>query len=457
MSGEAPPPFSEGQVLEGRYRIESLLGAGGMGVVALAHHLHLDERVALKFILPERIHDQTVIDRFLVEARAAAKLKSEHAVRVFDASKLPDGTPYLVMEYIEGEDLARRLRRGPLEVEEAVTYILQASEALAEAHALGIVHRDLKPANLFLTKRPDGTPSIKVLDFGISKLITETNADALTSSQNVLGSPPYMSPEQLSSSKSVDHRADIWALGVTLFELVTTKRPFNGGTLPEMCVAILTTPPSLARTVRPELPAALDDVLAGCFEKDREHRFASLADLADELLPLAPSAKASVDRIARLAKTSVPTLSPAEEEPLPESTRARRTQSIDASVVDLPKITPPPAPEPPAVSSPPRRGTAVAIGAAVGLFAISVTAYVATRGPAPSGPTGVVAAPPPSVTASAMAIVSSPAPVSSSAEKPPVMVMASAPSPPPAVPAKPRTAPSTRADQKGLAGDNPFK
>lgn len=446
MSEAAPAPFTEGQVLEGRYRIESLLGAGGMGVVALAHHLHLDERVALKFILPERLNDKTVIDRFLVEARAAAKLKSEHAVRVFDAAKLPDGTPYLVMEYIEGEDLNRVLKRGPIEVEEAVTYILQACEALAEAHALGIVHRDLKPANLFLTKRPDGTPTIKVLDFGISKLMTNGPAADLTDSQNVLGSPPYMSPEQLSSSKAIDHRTDIWALGVTLFELVTTKRPFNGGTLPEMCVSILTMPPSLVRTVRTELPAELDDVLAGCFEKDRDHRFASLAELADELLPLAPNAKPSVERIARLIKTGEKTNAPGEvEEPIPESTRARATQTIASEI--LPQITPPPT----TTTEAPRRSTAVAIGAVLGLGALGFAAVMLMRAPAtPKEPTGVVATPAPSTSASAMTIASSPSPPASS-------VVVAEPKAPAAPVAKPRPSAPTRADQKGLAGENPFK
>mgnify|MGYP001062724726 FL=1 len=226
----ANAPLTEvqpGDLLAGKYRIERVLGRGGMGVVVSAVHEALDERVALKFLLPEALANQEAVQRFLREARAAVKIRSEHVARVTDVGTLESGAPYMVMEYLDGVDLARYLEsRGPLPVPEAVEYMLQACEALAEAHALGIVHRDLKPANLFRIERVDGTPSIKLLDFGISKVIA--HQVALTQTSSMLGSPLYMAPEQMTSSKHVDARADVWALGIILFELVTGEPPFQG-------------------------------------------------------------------------------------------------------------------------------------------------------------------------------------------------------------------------------------
>src|SRR5580693_7216018 len=167
------------------------------------------------------------VARFEREARTAVKIKSEHVARVIDVGQLESGSPYMVMEYLEGEDLQGWLeKQGRLPIERAVDFLLQACEAIAEAHAMGIVHRDLKPANLFCIRRPDGTLSIKVLDFGISKAAGASMG--MTSTQAVMGSPLYMSPEQMGSSKGVDARSDIWALGVILFELVTGRVPFDG-------------------------------------------------------------------------------------------------------------------------------------------------------------------------------------------------------------------------------------
>ena len=182
MSGQdrralgASQPFSPCEdrlVLLGKYRVDRILGAGGIGVIVAAHHLQLDERVAIKFLLPDALQSPDVVARFAQEARAAVKIKSEHVVRVIDVGTLASGSPYMVMEYLEGADLSAVLsRRGPMPVEEVVGLVLQACEALAEAHALGIVHRDLKPANLFSIARADGSASVKVLDFGISKVTT---------------------------------------------------------------------------------------------------------------------------------------------------------------------------------------------------------------------------------------------------------------------------------------------
>src|SRR5690554_3137517 len=299
----ANAPLTEvqpGDLLAGKYRIERVLGRGGMGVVVSAVHEALDERVALKFLLPEALANQEAVQRFLREARAAVKIRSEHVARVTDVGTLESGAPYMVMEYLDGVDLARYLEsRGPLPVPEAVEYMLQACEALAEAHALGIVHRDLKPANLFRIERVDGTPSIKLLDFGISKVIA--HQVALTQTSSMLGSPLYMAPEQMTSSKHVDARADVWALGIILFELVTGEPPFQGETLPEVCAQILTTEPRPIRALRGDVPPELESVVARCLHKEREQRYGSVAELAVALGPFTPQrALVSVERVSRV-------------------------------------------------------------------------------------------------------------------------------------------------------------
>ena len=299
----ANAPLTEvqpGDLLAGKYRIERVLGRGGMGVVVAAVHEALDERVALKFLLPEALANQEAVERFLREARAAVKIRSEHVARVTDIGALESGAPYMVMEYLDGVDLARYLEsRGPLPVPEAVEYMLQACEALAEAHALGIVHRDLKPANLFRIERVDGTPSIKLLDFGISKVIA--HQVALTQTSSMLGSPLYMAPEQMTSSKHVDARADVWALGIILYELLTGEPPFQGETLPEVCAQILTTEPRPIRALQEEIPAELESVVARCLHKEREQRYGSVAELAVALGPFAPQrALVSVERVSRV-------------------------------------------------------------------------------------------------------------------------------------------------------------
>jgi eukaryotic-like serine/threonine-protein kinase len=277
----------EGEVLAGKYRIDKLLGAGGMGVVVAAHHLQLDERVALKFLLPEALGQSEAVARFVREARAAAKIKSEHVVRVSDVDTLPDGTPYIVMEYLEGGDLAGWLRqRGPLPVAQAVDFVLQACLAVAEAHRLGIVHRDLKPANLFCVRGPDGQPLIKVLDFGISKIAEGSGvAASMTSTTAVMGSPLYMSPEQMRSSKDVDHRTDIWALGVIVFQLLTDRTPFAGDSVADLAIRVATEPPPPLRSFRPDAPPELEAVIANCLQKDRRQRYANVAELALALAP----------------------------------------------------------------------------------------------------------------------------------------------------------------------------
>ena len=261
MDGEdARIAVREGDVLVGKYRVERVLGSGGMGTVVAARHLRLDERVAIKLLHPEALSNREAVARFEREARAAAKIKSEHVARVSDVGTLDNGCPYMVMEYLEGEDLAQWVdQRGPIASEQAVEFILQTCEAMAEAHTLGIVHRDLKPANLFCIRRPDGQRWIKVLDFGISKL-ADPGVD-MTHANAVMGSPLYMSPEQMVSARSVDARTDIWSMGVILYELITGEGAFRGDNYPEVCMQVATKPPPKVRAKVPEAPPGLDDVI----------------------------------------------------------------------------------------------------------------------------------------------------------------------------------------------------
>jgi serine/threonine-protein kinase len=295
-----------GEIVGGKYRIERVLGEGGMGVVVSATHVHLDERVALKFLLPEVLNNPEAVARFGREARAAVKIKSEHVARVTDVGSLESGAPFMVMEFLTGADLSARLRdHGRLEIAEAVELVLQACEALAEAHALGIVHRDLKPANLFLTHRPDGSASIKVLDFGISKA---TGAGmSMTRTSAVMGSPLYMSPEQMTSARDVDVRTDVWAVGVILYELISGRVPFEGSSLPHLFSVILQQPPPSLVGLRPDVPRELETVIFRCLEKDRNQRFSNIAELAGSLQPFAPeTSRRSVERVSRVLGVQPP-------------------------------------------------------------------------------------------------------------------------------------------------------
>jgi eukaryotic-like serine/threonine-protein kinase len=285
---EAPRP---GDVLAGKYRVESVLGIGGMGVVVLVEHLDLGQQMAIKLMLPAAAGEPQAVERFLREARAAACLKSEHVVRIYDTGTLDSGAPFMVMELLRGEDLGKHLaRRGPLPVQEAVDFILQACHAISEAHAKGIVHRDLKPSNLFLIKRSDGSPLVKVLDFGISKAIRTDAGPAVatdTATNAVMGSPLYMSPEQVRNAKHVDVRADIWSLGVIMHELLTGRAVFQADTLPGICAAIIADDPPALRTVRPDAPPEIEAVLLKCLEKDVALRYQNTEELMAALRPFA--------------------------------------------------------------------------------------------------------------------------------------------------------------------------
>jgi serine/threonine protein kinase len=288
---ELPEGVREGTIVSGKYLIGPVLGAGAMGIVVLAQHLLLNQDVAIKFLVAGRWDQADAVQRFVREARAAIRIQSEHVVRVLDVAVLESGAPYIVMEHLKGKDLATRLRvGGPLPVQQAVDLLLQACEAISESHRIGIIHRDLKPANLFVLERDGAPSSIKVLDFGISKstrlvprtLDLEASAQ-ITEAKAILGSPFYMSPEQMESARDVDARTDIWALGVTLFEMLTGRPPFVGPSLVQI-YSKMTSPDERGWRVALEgHPPGLAGIIGKCLEWDRERRYATVRDLAGAL------------------------------------------------------------------------------------------------------------------------------------------------------------------------------
>jgi serine/threonine protein kinase len=276
-------PVKHGDILLGKYRVERVVGHGGMGFVIAARHVELDELFALKVLRPEAAARPDAVERFLREARATVKLKGEHVVRVQDVGRLPSGAPYILMEYLEGTDLRALLhQKGPMSAKEASSYVLQACQTLREAHALGIVHRDVKPANLFLTRRSDGSPCIKVLDFGISKLPPGA-AESLTGTTDVGGSPVYMSPEQMRSIKNVDHRTDVWSMGVVLYELLVGITPFHAQSVAGVAGRVLKDEPEAPSRLRPGIPSAIDGVVLRCLAKKPEDRYQSIEDFTAAL------------------------------------------------------------------------------------------------------------------------------------------------------------------------------
>jgi serine/threonine-protein kinase len=438
----------EGDILAGKYRVERVLGIGGMGVVVAAHHIQLDEKVALKFLLPEALGDSDAVARFAREARAAVKIKSEHVARVSDVGTLPNGAPYMVMEYLDGGDLAAWIReRGPLPIEQAVEFILQACEAIAEAHALGIVHRDLKPANLFCIRRADGRLSIKVLDFGISKMsqFGGSAPSAMTQASSLMGSPLYMSPEQMRSAKNVNAQTDIWALGIILFELLTGKPPFLAESLPELVIHVGSEPPPPLRDTRPDIPAGLEGVIRRCLEKNREQRYPNVAELALALLPFAPKrGRASVERISGIIQAAGLSASALAPPPSPQN----------AGTVVSSGTTPPVSQTTPSVPGVARRRGAVVGIALAGIVVVGGAGVVLARRGAASPPGASASAIEPSVQAAIAASPPSetvasptPAPIASASaarviEAGPSAQFATSTSPPPLQ--TPATPPSPR-------------
>jgi serine/threonine-protein kinase len=304
-------PVVSGDVIDGRFRVERVIGSGGMGTVVCAMHLQLRERVAIKFLNAESAKDPEARARFLREARLSARLRNQHVARLMDFGVCDDGTPILVMEYLTGSDLEQRLAKdGPLPVDETVEYLLHASEALAEAHAHGMVHRDVKPSNLFVTQAPDGTPMVKVLDFGISKAMVEEpdddsgNCPHITDRFAVVGSPSYMSPEQV-CGQALDARSDVWSLGMLLYEMLTGTAPFDRGSLAETFAAVLNQEPAPLRELRADAPQELETLAQWCMVKTSGERCPDVGAFADALVAAAPldARRVQCERIKRLAHT----------------------------------------------------------------------------------------------------------------------------------------------------------
>jgi serine/threonine-protein kinase len=290
-----------GDKIAGKYLVERVIGRGGMGIVMLAMHEQLGQRVAIKLLMHEAYGSTDIVKRLLREARATAQLTSEHVTKVMDVGTLDDGAPYMVMEHLRGEDLSGLLKaNGALPVERALVYVLQACEGVAEAHARGIVHRDLKPANLFVTSRADGSPLVKVLDFGIAKAWTD-DTTTLTSKATLMGSPRYMSPEQMTDARAVDVRTDVWAIGAILYELVSGKPAFDGESVVAVCTKVATMPAPHLRDLDTKSLRVLDATIQKCLEKEPSARFQSIAEVARALAPIAPEeARVSVQRIERM-------------------------------------------------------------------------------------------------------------------------------------------------------------
>ncbi|HEY1959960.1 MAG TPA: protein kinase [Polyangiaceae bacterium] len=287
MVSKAEPQSVQPGRAFGKYVIKRVIGEGGMATVFEAVHTKLDQRVAIKLLNRNLMQKRDVVARFEREARAAAKLQSPHVVRVIDVDANEEGRPYIVMEFLEGRDLEEEIRtRGQLPIGDAVAYLLEACSAVATAHRAGIVHRDIKPANIFIAdERPRKT--IKVLDFGISKLDSATEIST-TSTQTMLGTPLYMSPEQVRSARDVDGRTDIWSLGVVLYEALTGQLPFFAEEASAVIAAIVSDPIAPASQLRPDLPPALAGAVMKALEKDRNQRFRLVDEFAAALMPFAP-------------------------------------------------------------------------------------------------------------------------------------------------------------------------
>ena len=478
--------LSEGDLLAGKYRIERRLGEGGMGTVMAAVHEQLQQRVAIKFLSPDHAQNPDAAARFIREARAAVKIQSEHVARVIDVAELADGAPYMVMEYLLGNDLADELQRvGYFDVSTTIDYVLQSCEAIAEAHSVGLVHRDLKPANLFLTRRADGSPLVKVLDFGISKaLSTSEEAATLTSAKAMLGSPAYMSPEQARTPKLVDQRTDIWSLGVILFEFLSGDIPFTGeNAMALLSAAFIDKTPSV-RAIRPDLPSEIEAVIERCLQKHPDYRYQTIAEFAEALAPFAeraslPSVARIQGTIARPVSSIPPPLVPASggvvDRRAQADTQLATRGSATRGSVTRGSVTPAGATAETLMDwgkskDQPRRSRYLAVaGAAAGVIALGTLVWRAISAPTPTpepgkahaaaesaGPPSISAAntraapaaliprpaPPPEVTPSTDPVIAPSASASSSAEAPVVPAVRTPAAP--QKPAAPKAAPPSK-------------
>lgn len=390
-------PLRAGDVLGGKYRIEQVLGEGGMGVVYVGFHLELREHVAIKVLHPRRASDPEIVARFLREGRTAVKIRSEHVARILDVGTHDTGhlkLPYIVMELLEGQDLAHRIDSGgALPVPLAVDLVFQTCEALACAHALGIVHRDLKPSNLFLIEGPDAKPFVKVLDFGISKISDARSPDssrAVTTTSDVLGSPGYMSPEQMRATRDVDARSDVWSLGMILWEMVVGKPMFGSATFPEICAKVLHGNLVPVRDTGVDVPEGLAPVIERALATEPDKRHPTVLALSEALAPfLEGDAGPRVARVANLSRPPSDRRSTMPSVPPPLAIGP----TAPATPVNPPKATTAATPTPwglteassgPAQKPTSRWPTMLLIAAVIGAAALVATILFRTKPPDPA-------------------------------------------------------------------------
>jgi len=290
------------QLIEDNYALERVIGCGDSGIVIAARHARLGLRVALKFLRPDKPRTPEVIKRFVREGQITARIQNAHVTRVLDIGRLPDAEPFLVLEYLQGCDLAALLNgRGPLVSADAVEYVRQACAGVASAHAVGVIHRDLKPSNLFLTMAPNGTPLVKILDFGIAEQNSSSGEPTVNPTE--LGSAPVVAPEQLRAEGRVDVKSDVWALGATLFTLLSGRPPFARSYASETYLAILSGRIPDLTALRPDIERPLAAVVERCLAADPEQRFGSAAELAAALSPFAKQSPPASSRRPIRART----------------------------------------------------------------------------------------------------------------------------------------------------------
>ena len=443
MDKAVPQPgyLARGHILAGKYRVEHVLGEGGMGVVYAAQHELLARRVAVKVLRREVASHPDAVARFLAEARNASRIQSDHVAQVLDMGILESGLPYMAMEFLEGADLETVLaKRGtPLAIDEVMDWLLEAIEAIAQAHALGIVHRDLKPSNLFVERRQNGSTRIKVLDFGISKTIERTgDPSSITATHALLGSPAYMSPEQLLDPKRVDARADIWALGVVAYQLLAGELPFQGENVVALFDVIQRTFPAPLRASRPEIPRRLEEAVLRCLRREPQGRFAGVSELGVALAPFGTrTAKLALERLALISN---PPDGTARQPNTPEHTSVRPVapNAIERSMSPWSTGSRPPPPDESSLdgakSAAPAsaaRTAGVVLGATLALVAIAAGVYGMVRTHPAAPPTAadpsVLAPPLPVVTLAPVPEITPPKPSESPADAA-VQAASSAPS-----------------------------